>query len=58
MTDYSLPKDVYGYYDNDGIYKFTADGPTNTITAVSKIDMPNNPCIFISDSKMIDIGRY
>jgi len=47
LTDYNLPKDVYGYFDNDGIYKFTADGPTNTITAISKIEMPDNPCIFI-----------
>lgn len=59
LTDYSLPKDVYGYHDNDNIYKFTADGTgAGTITAVQKIAMPNNPCINVFSNRMIDVGRY
>lgn len=58
MSDSSLTKDVYGYFDDNNIYRFTADATSVTITAVEKIALPSTPCISIYENKMIDVGRY
>jgi hypothetical protein len=58
MTDSSLTsRDVYGYYDNANIYRFTADSTLSQLSAVEKIALPTLG-VFITTSRMIDIGMY
>ena len=48
---------MYGYYDNTAVYKFQADASTNTLTVIDKIALPTIG-VFITDNRMIDIGKY
>lgn len=57
LTPATERRDVYGYFDNNYIYKFEADAVKNEIKAVETIELPKAG-IQIFENRMIDIGRY
>ena len=57
ISSSSASQDVYGFVDNVNVYKFTADAPSNTITASQQIALPVNG-VFITTNMMIDVGLY
>lgn len=57
QTDLTESRDVYGYYDNNFIYRFEANALTDEIKAVEQIQIPS-PAAFIMTTRMIDIGKY
>lgn len=59
QSDYTEYREVYGYFDNNNIYRFEANSVDNKIKAVEQIALPvGGVGIFIATNRMIDVGKY
>lgn len=50
-------RDIFGFFDNTAVYKFTPQLSSFTLKAAEKIVLPAAG-INIINNRMIDVGRY